>query len=338
MNGRVIAVDVDDDLVAAGVHVGRLVEHDDAPTCSAGWRPRAPDAFTVLNDASCSEPVLIQVPRGVVVERPIVVTHHAVKRGTASFPRLVVSVGENAQVEVLDHATSGRRAAAGVPRRRARRRSCRAARLPQRPGAGVGELADRLPGRPGRPRRRPEGGHRGLRRRLRPEPGRHSAGRPGCPRRPPRPVLRRGPAGPRLRTYQDHLAADTTSNLTYKGVVGASPQHLHGIDPGTAERPRNAFQTNRNLKLSDTAWAESVPNLEIENNDVRCSHASTVSPVDEDQRFYLESRGVPTDRAEQLIVGGFLDEVIRAVPVPGAAPALRSTIDAKLAREWAAVA
>ena len=61
--------------------------------------------------------------------------------------------------------------------------------------------------------------------------------------------------------------------------------------PGT-----NAFQTNRNLKLSEGAWAESVPNLEIETNDVRCSHASAVGPVDDEQRFYLESRGVPPER------------------------------------------
>jgi len=66
--------------------------------------------------------------------------------------------------------------------------------------------------------------------------------------------------------------------------------------PGT-----NAFQTNRNLKLSEAAWAYSVPNLEIEQNQVSCSHASTVGEIDEDQRFYLESRGVPTaaDRAAQ---------------------------------------
>ena len=58
-------------------------------------------------------------------------------------------------------------------------------------------------------------------------------------------------------------------------------------------RGTNAFQTNRTIKLSDHAWAESVPNLEIENNDVHCSHASAVGPIDEEQRFYLESRGVP---------------------------------------------
>ena len=85
--------------------------------------------------------------------------------------------------------------------------------------------------------------------------------------------------------------------------------------------------------MSDTAWAQSVPNLEIENNDVKCSHASTVSPVDEEQRFYLESRGVPTGEAERLIVAGFLDEVLEALPIPAALPALRVAVAAKLARQ-----
>ena len=77
----------------------------------------------------------------------------------------------------------------------------------------------------------------------------------------------------------------------------------------------NAFQTNRTLKLSEQTWAESVPNLEIENNDVRCSHASTVSPVDHNQRFYLESRGIPETVVDRLIVRGFLNEVVQKLPI-----------------------
>ena len=84
-----------------------------------------------------------------------------------------------------------------------------------------------------------------------------------------------------------------------------------------------AFQTNRNLTLSEGAWAESVPNLEIETNDVKCSHASTVGPIDEEQRFYLESRGIPPDVAERLVVLGFFDEVLDQLPVGPLAAELR---------------
>ncbi|HEX8581959.1 MAG TPA: SufD family Fe-S cluster assembly protein, partial [Acidimicrobiales bacterium] len=85
-------------------------------------------------------------------------------------------------------------------------------------------------------------------------------------------------------------------------------------------------------KLSEHAWAESVPNLEIENNDVRCSHASAIGPIDEDQRFYLESRGVPPAIAERLVVAGFFDEVLARLPVPPVVAALRRRVATKLER------
>ena len=75
-----------------------------------------------------------------------------------------------------------------------------------------------------------------------------------------------------------------SARSVYTGLIRIRP-HARG----TA-----AFQTNRNLTLSEGAWAESVPNLEIETNDVKCSHESTVGPIDQEQRFYLESRGIPT--------------------------------------------
>lgn len=121
------------------------------------------------------------------------------------------------------------------------------------------------------------------------------------------------------RTFQHHVAPDATSNLMFKGVVDDKARSIYTglIRVGPDASGTNAFQTNRNIKLSDDAWAESVPNLEIETNDVRCSHASTVGPIDEGQRFYLESHGVPTAEAERLIVAGFFAEVIDASPVPG---------------------
>ena len=95
-----------------------------------------------------------------------------------------------------------------------------------------------------------------------------------------------------FRTFQDHAAPDTTSNLLFKGAVGGRSRSVYtGLIRVRPEgRGTNAFQTNRTIKLSEHAWAESVPNLEIENNDVHCSHASAVGPIDEEQRFYLESR------------------------------------------------
>jgi Fe-S cluster assembly protein SufD len=142
-----------------------------------------------------------------------------------------------------------------------------------------------------------------------------------------------------LRTYQEHRAPDTTSHLLFKGAVA---EESHSVYTGLIRikpdaRGSNAYQTNRNLKLSDSAWAESVPNLEIENNDVHCSHASTVGPVDEEQRFYVESRGVPSKVAERLIVAGFFDEVLNSFAVPALASTARDRINEILDRQVGAL-
>jgi Fe-S cluster assembly protein SufD len=137
-----------------------------------------------------------------------------------------------------------------------------------------------------------------------------------------------------FRTLQDHVAPATTSNLLFKGAVEDRSRSVYTglIHIGKEAAGVNAFQTNRNVKLSADAWAESVPNLEIENNDVHCSHASAVGPVDEDQLFYLESRGVPPEVAERLIVLGFFEEVLDRLPVQGAVDLLRTEIAQKLER------
>jgi Fe-S cluster assembly protein SufD len=120
-----------------------------------------------------------------------------------------------------------------------------------------------------------------------------------------------------FRTLQDHLAPRTTSDLLFTGAVA---DRAHSVYSGMIRVRRGAvkseaMQTNHNLVLDEGAHADSVPNLDIEENDVRCSHASTVGPVDEDQRYYLESRGVEPERAEQLIVAGFFRSIAEQVPI-----------------------
>ena len=111
-----------------------------------------------------------------------------------------------------------------------------------------------------------------------------------------------------FRTLQEHGAPRTTSDLVFKGAVGGTARSVYSglIRMRRGAKGANAFQTNRNLVLSDGAHADSVPNLDIEENDVRCSHASAVGQIDREQRFYLESRGVPPAVAERLILLGFL--------------------------------
>jgi len=118
-----------------------------------------------------------------------------------------------------------------------------------------------------------------------------------------------------FRTLQEHAAPRTTSDLVFKGAVAGRARSVYNglIRMRHGAKGANAFQTNRNLVLSDGAHADSVPNLDIQENDVRCSHASAVGPVDEEQRFYLESRGVPAGVAERLILLGFFSELLERV-------------------------
>jgi Fe-S cluster assembly protein SufD len=114
-----------------------------------------------------------------------------------------------------------------------------------------------------------------------------------------------------LRTMQDHLGRRTTSRLHSKAAVSGTARSIYSglirMQPGA--KRADARQVNNSLVLSDGSHADAVPNLDILENDVQCTHASTVGPVDPEQRWYLESRGIDPTDAVQLIVEGFFAEV-----------------------------
>jgi Fe-S cluster assembly protein SufD len=134
-----------------------------------------------------------------------------------------------------------------------------------------------------------------------------------------------------FRTLQDHHAAHTTSELLFKGAVEDEADSVYSglIRLRAGALRANATQTNRNLVLSEGATAKSIPNLEIECDDVRCSHASAVGPIDADQLYYLATRGVPPDVAERLIVFGFFQDAIDRLAFRFGAQRLRSAVTRK---------
>ena len=136
------------------------------------------------------------------------------------------------------------------------------------------------------------------------------------------------------RSEQDHAAASCTSDLLYKGALR---DHSRGVYSGWVHvRPgaqkTNAMQTNRNIILSESAFARSIPNLEIEADDVRCGHAASVGPVEEEQLFYLMSRGIPRVEAERLIVFGFFNEVLDRIALDEVRESAALSIEAELDR------
>lgn len=133
-------------------------------------------------------------------------------------------------------------------------------------------------------------------------------------------------------TLQHHAAPHAHSDLLFKGALtdaGSSVfRGLIRVDKGA--QLTDAYQTNRNLLLSEGSHASALPNLEIEADDVRCSHGATIGQVEDGQLFYLMSRGLTRRQAERLLVFGFFDEVLGRLPMEGVRARVREAIEEKI--------
>lgn len=332
VDGALASAEVGPTAAALGVRLHIVREGDRIGELSGGAQPW--DALVELNTAQAPSPVVIDVPANAVVREPIVICHWTASGNAATFPRTLIKVGVNASATIVEYHLSDDVVAWVDP-------------------VVEADVAD--------------GGHLShlFAQELGPRVWQtaYVAGRVGRDatlssftvalggdyarmRTDSRIVGTGGDAqlmalycGERkqmhdFRTLQDHEAAKSTSTLIFKGAVADEARSAYSglirIRRGAAGT--KAFQTNRNLILSDTGLATySVPELDIEENDVSCSHASATGPIDADQRFYLESRGVPTDVAERLIVLGFFDDLLARLPVPGLRRHLGQVVSAKLA-------
>jgi Fe-S cluster assembly protein SufD len=150
------------------------------------------------------------------------------------------------------------------------------------------------------------------------------------------------------RLLIDHAYPDCKSNVLYKGALQGDPTSkrpdAHTVWVGDvlirpAATDTDTFETNRNLVLTDGARADSVPNLEIETGEIAgAGHASATGRFDDEQLFYLRSRGIPEERARRLVVRGFFGEVISRIAVPDIRERLTAAIDHELANTEKAAA
>jgi Fe-S cluster assembly protein SufD len=136
-------------------------------------------------------------------------------------------------------------------------------------------------------------------------------------------------------TLQEHLAPRTTSDLQFKAALQDESRMVYtGLIRIAKEAAQtNAYQSNHNLLLSRTAKAETIPMLEILADDVQCKHGASVGPIDDEQAFYLMSRGVPKEAAQRLIVMGFIEPIIQQVPFAPLQDRLRQEIEGELHNE-----
>ncbi len=138
------------------------------------------------------------------------------------------------------------------------------------------------------------------------------------------------------RLFVDHTAPKTKSHVTYKGALQGEGAHTVWIGNVLIRKVAEGIETyeeNRNLVLTDGCQADSVPNLEIETGEIEgAGHASATGRFDDEQLFYLRSRGIAEAEARRLVVHGFFNDLIRRIGVPALEEQLRDTVEAELAK------
>lgn len=340
IDGRVVHVDLDAELAARGVVLTSLREavlhHGAALEAHLATEalPASRGKFQALNAALWTDGIFLHVPRGVRLELPVRVTRYLTTGGSASFSRTLIVAEPASQVSFVDECLSADFEVPTLVSSAVEVLARDSAQVQyvslQRMGRGVFHLQqqrtlaakdstlDTLNVSLGASVARTDLNAQLL------GPGANSDMLGLC----------FGEAGQHFdhSTSQDHVAPHAKSDLLYKGALDDDARAVFRgiikVHPGAQQT--DAYQTNRNLLLSAEARADSLPNLEIEADDVRCSHGATVGQLDQDHLFYLRSRGLSETQAERLVVLGFLGEVLSRLPLGGVVEKVTRIIEQRL--------
>ena len=341
VDGRVVSAELEDALVAKGVVLDslRAAARRGDPVVEALLATRAVPAtdgkFAALNAALWSDGVFLRVPRGVLLDRPIRLSRWVSRPGTATFSRILIVADEMSQVSFVDEILS--------PDFESVTLANTAVELFSHGGAQVQYVSIQRMGRGGfylanqRTLAKRDSTLDTLNVALGGSVGRVDLNArllgPGANSDMLGLYFGDGDQHFDFNTSQDHVAADAHSDLLYKGALDEAARGVFRgiIRVHEGAQRTDAYQTNRNLLLSDRAVATSLPNLEIEADDVRCSHGATVGQLDTEALFYLMSRGLDRAQAERVVVKGFLGEVLTRLPLGGVAEKVTRAIEAKLA-------
>lgn len=286
------------------------------------------EKFASLHAAFVGDGAFIHIPRGVEVPDPIVVTHAATEN-IAVFPHTLIIAEENSKVTVIDHFTSqgGAHLAVG------------ANDLYAAHGAQLTYVAAQHWSREALSFQfnstivRRDARVQSLNLHLGARQARHESlsqlQAPGAFSEMLALTVADGAQEFDQRTLQIHQAPNTKSDLLYKNALRDKAKTIFSglivVDPDAQKT--DAYQSNRNLMLSEDAEANSLPGLEIQANDVRCTHGATTSRIDPEQEFYLRARGLPRSVADELLVSGFFEEVLQRLPDDAVRASLRSLVE-----------
>ena len=342
IDGHVVHADVDKQLATQGVILESLQEaitnHEELVRehLATDAVPAEEGKFAALNAALWSDGIFLYVPKGVQLELPVRVTRWLSEAGTAYFSRVLIVAEAQSQVSYVDEVLSDDFESQTY--------TSTAVELIAREGARVQYVAAQRLGR--------GAFYQSMQRTLAQRDSKLDTLNVALGASVTRVDLNARLLGPGansdmlglyfgdddqhfdFNTSQDHVAEHTSSDLLYKGALdGASRAAFRGIIrvlPGA--QGTDAYQTNRNLLLSPESRADSLPNLEIEADDVKCSHGATVGQLDDEAKFYLMSRGLSLIQAERLVVLGFLGEVLAKLPLGGVVDKVTRVIEQKLAQ------
>jgi Fe-S cluster assembly protein SufD len=293
------------------------------------------EKFAGLHTAFVSGGAFIYVPRGVELTDPIVINHAASGAGTAVFPHTLVVAEENSKVTVVDTFVSNDAAA---------HFACGANDLYAAHGAELVYVAaqnwsaETLSFQFNSTVVRRDSRVKSLNLHLGGRQARHESlsqlQAPGGLSEMLALTIADNTQEFDQRTLQIHQAANTKSDLLYKNALRDKSRTIFSglivVDPDAQKT--DAYQSNRNLMLSDDAEANSLPGLEIQANDVRCTHGATSSRIDPEQEFYLQSRGIAKAAADELLTFGFFEEVLARLEHEALRESLRALIKTKFKR------
>ncbi len=340
VDGHVVHTDIDDSLAAKGVVLSSLkAAVETHPELVQKWLateavPATEGKFPALSAALWTDGIFLYVPRGVRLDLPVRVTRYYAEEGVATFSRALIVAETTSQVSYVDEILGAEMEKQSLV--------STTVEVVTQDGAQVQYVAVQRMGK--------GAFYQSHQRTLAYRDSTLDTLNVNLGASVSRVDLNAQLLGPNANsdmlglyfgdedqhfdhnTSQDHVSPHANSDLLYKGALdGKSKAVFRGIirvHPGAQQT--DAYQTNRNLLLSEDAVADSLPNLEIAADDVKCSHGATVGQLSEEELFYLQSRGIPKQIAERLVVMGFLGEVLSRLPLGGVVEKVTRAIDEKL--------
>jgi Fe-S cluster assembly protein SufD len=292
------------------------------------------DKFSAHNAAHWRHGLLVQVPKGVVLEKPLYVRVANSAEGGALFWRLLVVAEEGSRFTLVEEYVSESPELAAYTNAAVELFVGKAAKLEYVSIQNLSREGWHFASHRARVERDAEldwvtGGFGSKRGKTRIE---NDLTGPGATSRVTGAYFADGTQHLDYDTFQEHAAPSTTSDFAFRGVLRDRATAVwRGMIRVENEAQRtNAYQENRNLILSKDAHADSIPGLEILANDVRCTHGATNSPVNRDELFYCMARGLSRGDAERLIVRGFFQDMLDRIELEPVREAVAAALEARI--------